>query len=169
MNVNEYLSTVPPSCLSGLRPQAGPDAGWWVLRCVCGCVEGAVLGYPLGELKTDVDEEYAGWLVSPLSFRCGKCGRVTPFLDTAIHGEGGAWGHGCSAYRGEGEPMPAACPRCQATQAGVHVILGYHEERIQDFGDDPNFALAEYFDGVLVQCACEGCGHVWGVTNLDTK
>jgi hypothetical protein len=173
VNLDEYLETVPPSCLSELRPERFESLGWW-LRCPCGGDEGVVLGHPLGALKPGVGERYAGLLVSPLSFRCDTCGETTEFLDTAVHGEGARsasfdGGVGCAAVRGEGEPTPAACPRCRRTRAGVNVILNYHHDRIQDFRDDPNFALVEYFDGVVVECVCEACGHVWVVAEFDTN
>jgi hypothetical protein len=174
VNLDEYLSAVPPSCLAGLRPEKGPDTGWWGLRCACGSDEGAVLGHPLGPLKPDVAQEYAAWLVSPLSFRCDTCGQTTEFLDTAVHGEGARFasyggGVGCCAIRGEGEPTPAACPRCQRTRVWANAIFNYHDDRIQDFLDDPNFALVEYFDWFTLECVCTECGHVWRAAEIETK
>jgi hypothetical protein len=176
MRLDEYLATTPPRCLSGFRPvSADPEIGdaGWRLRCLCGSEKGAILGHPLGSVKPG----FEGWktLVSPMTFRCAGCGRQTPLLDTAEHGEGSehakreGWEVGCAAYRGEGEGEPTACPECASTRVTALVSLSYHDDRIADFWDDPHFPLADYFDGFTLHCECSVCGCRWEASRIDTK
>jgi hypothetical protein len=109
-----------------------------------------------------------------MAFRCAACARQTPLLDTAQHGDGSEYaqregGIGCAAYRGEGEGEPAACLKCGSTRATGIVSLSYHDDRIADFWDDPNFPLADYFDGFTLHCECSVCGHTWEASRIDTK
>jgi hypothetical protein len=140
---------------------------------VCGGEEGVILGYPLGALKPDF--EGCELMVSPLSFRCASCGRTTQLLDTAEHGEASefakaeAWEFGCAAYRGEGDAVPAACPACGVCRVIAVVYLSFHDDRVYDFEENPEFPLADYFDAFWLDCLCSVCGRRWEVSKIDTK
>jgi hypothetical protein len=176
VDLDEYLRQTPPRSLRELRPvlvSADGDQAAWRLRCACGSEHGTVLGHPLGDLKPGF--EGSDMMVSPFSFRCAGCGRVTDFLDTDIHGEGGEFKTregseiGCAAYRGEGEPTPAACPVCHGQLVGGVVNVSYHDERIEDWEEDPTFPLADFFNLFWLDCTCVGCGKKWQLTMIDTK
>jgi hypothetical protein len=176
VDVVDYLKRTPPRCLAVLYPlhlSATEDTAVWRLRCTCGGEGGEVLGHPLGDFNPEYEE--AGFIVSPLSFRCGRCGKQEIFLDTAEDGEGAEFvkheGHeiGCAAYRGEGEPVPAVCPRCGCTRVAAIVTLCYNDERIWVWEDDPRFPLADCFNVFRLDCSCMACEHIWEVSTIDTK
>ncbi|HEY1187094.1 MAG TPA: hypothetical protein VGE74_05520 [Gemmata sp.] len=176
MDIDEYLRRTPPRSLSELRPVLVSESGdevTWRLRCACGSERGTILGHPLGDLKTGF--EGSEFMVSPFSFRCADCARVTGFLDTDIHGEGGEFKmrdgleFGCAAYRGEGEPTPAACPHCQGQVVRGVATVTYHDDRIEDWEENPSFPLADFFNWFRLDCTCSGCGHAWELTTIDTK
>jgi hypothetical protein len=176
MDVPNYLKLTPPRCLRGLRPvsvSARDDEAVWRLQCACGAEAGVILGYPLGDLKPGF--EGSDILVSPFTFQCEVCGQHIGILDTDEHGQGAEYvklfGYetGCAAYRGEGEPVRAACPRCGWTRLAAVVTLYYNDEDIWAWEDDPSFPLAACFNVFRLDCCCLACQHSWEVSLIDTK
>ncbi len=176
-SIINFLTRTPPQCLSGLKPEpvsVTSEEVVWKLKCVCGSDFGAVLGYPLSELKPGIESSDID-MVSPFRFRCGKCQREVEFLDTRVHSEGAELGkeegfeNGCAAYTGEGEPTLVACSKC-----GQHVLrsiatMYYHDERVDDWEEDNSFRLPDYFCGFRLSSTCRDCNLRMEVANIDTK
>ncbi len=174
------IRSTPPRCLRRFRAVLVPAAKSrdlvtaWKLVCRCGSAEGAVLGHPLGDLKPGFEE--VPLFVSPLSFRCARCGAVTKLLDTDADGTGAELARlngsaiGCAAYRGRGRKKPYPCRRCGVSRGEVVVTLWYNEDYIYDLEDDGiEFPFENLFSGVHAHSRCSECGMVSQVTDIDTK
>src|SRR5262249_44521776 len=125
-----------PSCIAGFELQrttpksrASQQQGTaFALSCKCGSKEGAVLGYPLRDLRRD----YTGTqFVGPLAFTCSSCQQLTEIIDSDVHGYHGA----LKRYLGESSP-PATisgkgvrktfeCPNCSGTMLRVTAEFFY--------------------------------------------
>ena len=160
MDVADYLNRTPPRSLRGLRPVSVSTTGnkaVWRLRCGCGSEEGAILS----------DARY--------TFQCEDCGQQTLVMDVDEHGEGAEiarlerHGIGCAAERFHGEQEFMKCPNCGVSRLTAVVTVTYHDDRIGEWEDDPNFPLADFFNVFWLDCRCSACGHPWQASCLDTK
>ena len=173
VRIAQHIRENPPSCVTGFRLRSGrlPERlddfhTAYNLSCPCGHGQGSVRGYPL----IDYNQYYVGPdFITPLSFRCEACGAVTQIIDTDAHGyhaevarlEGGS---GSAKLRGDGEPVPFACPGCSAVLFTVTVCFVYWDFDIML--DEPGLPGEEFFNLFLIYVSCQNCGTVSSVVDL---
>jgi hypothetical protein len=129
----------------------------WRLRCGCGS-------------ETGVISEALRFV-----FRCVGCDRETLFLDLDQHGEAAEIAR-FEGYRtnsltsgADTDLEQVNCPGCGASRLTATVTVTYHDERIWEWQDDPNFPLADCFNVFRLDCRCLACGHSWESCTIDTK
>lgn len=153
----------PPSCLDGFQTEPVPleadtwdDRVGWKVTCPCGTESGKLLGYPLGELKSD----YSGpvLFVSPLAFQCSSCDRLIEIIDTDKHGYDGECGHGAATIRGEGERSAYTCQSCGAMTFRVATCFQHSHFDIIEDEPDLEPVAQNYFDWFACTGSCTNCG-----------
>lgn len=159
-----HVQRTPPRCLGGFsfrepqESQPWAESVGWSLTCSCGGTTGQFLGYP---------SEHG--LLSPLSFRCSKCAKVTEVFDSNRHGYNSEIGAGgCGYPLGTGEPTAFACPKCSGTEfSAAGRFMHSHFDVIQDEPElEPR--AQDFFDSVAFGGTCSGCGAAAEFANFKT-
>lgn len=175
--IAHHLRRTPPSCVRGFRlipaelPLYWDDSckSVWRLSCSCGSEQGRVLGYSLREYNKDYNGPES--FLSPLSFECVTCGKVTEILDTDRHGyhsevskrEGGI---GSVIYHGQGQPKPFPCRACRREIFEVTVGFVYWDSVFDLLFDKPELPCEEFFIVFLSYGRCAGCGELSELTDF---
>ncbi len=139
------------------------------LACTCGEQRGRVLGYPLRDYNPNYDGPEC--FISPLSFECTDCRKVTEIFDTDIHGyhsevakiEGGI---GSVKGRGEGPRQPFSCSACGEQVFVVTVGFVYWPAAFDLLFNEPGWPILEFFNVFLCHGRCVACGEVSAVTDF---
>jgi hypothetical protein len=170
-------STVP-TCLQKFKaigPKVDPEV-WhqsvsWKLECPCGNSIGAVLGYPLRDYVRD----YSGpeTFLSPLAFRCAKCGMLTELIDTNEHGYDAENGkelkseYRGATIRGNGERIAFPCRNCKKTEIEPTARFFHsHFDLIEDFPElEPR--VQDFFDAFGCSGKCTTCGTESSIADFE--
>ena len=161
----QWSWTHPPRCLSSVAVAPLKEAdifeedesfAHFALSCPCGENTWRVLGYaPEPEL-----------LLSPLSLKCCKCGRLAEIFDIEKHGYDSELGNGCCSRRAEGEQIELRCANCNKSEFQAAAVVSYQMDESELDGAEKDKAQ-DLFDTFYLSILCTNCGHKTGVCDYE--
>ena len=168
------LATRPPRCLGELvttpcaKPRMRFDGHgsslntYFELACSCGGGTHTILGYP----RRNPDAGNASVFLSPLSLRCGTCGRVAALIDTSKDGHDAELGL-TGSLRGEGQAVEYECAKCGRQDFSLVVRLEYPDDLLDQ--DDEEFRGREQdlFSWFTLVARCHGCGVLQAASDFE--
>jgi hypothetical protein len=111
--------------------------------------------------------------LSPLAFRCAKCGTVTEIIDTNEHGYDAENGKiiesefRSSTIRGNGERSAFPCTECKETEfQPTALFMHSHFDLIEDFPElEPR--VQDFFDAFGCKGKCANCGTESSIADFE--
>jgi hypothetical protein len=161
----EYFWNNPPRCVAGftLKALRQEPVSTFQLICGCGGETGEVLGYRLSAYRSD-------WtgpeLVSPLSFRCHQCQKVTEIIDTDIHGYDGEIGSPVN-IQGKGKRVAFQCPSCMSDEMSVTVHFQCDGGELDLKRDEPTIAVQDFFGWFQARGLCSKCQSAFSIADFE--
>lgn len=160
----------PPRCLANVLAVAtelledrGRDSVAFQISSLDGPDIAQVLGYRLSRYNPDHDGVE---FISPLSLSWPEATEPTPIFDSNIHGYHGEMGSSAK-LRGVGPPELFACPACRGERFRVSVQFDYGEACRHLAEDEPELAVEDYYDNIMVDGECAGCGRNSRILDMD--
>jgi hypothetical protein len=170
LDLQTYVLAHPPRCLSLVSASPvdpledrGFDSITFRLSSIDGQVTAEILGHSLSRYNPDY---HGDELISPLFLSWkGRTDQV-PLFDSDVHGYHGEMGDSAK-LRGDGPPNGFRCPNCSGSEFTVSVQFDYGEACHDLAEDDPDLAVEDYFQNILVGGQCMNCDVATRVLDMD--
>ena len=169
-DLRAHVLAHPPRCLAdvlaapaGLLEDRDMDSVAFRLTPHAGPSLAQVLGHKLSRYNLDYD---GGEFISPLSLLWSGASAPAPVFDSDVHGYHGEM-ESSAKLRGDGPPEAFSCPACGGGVFHVSVQFDYGEACHDLAEDEPDLAVEDYFQNIMVDGLCIGCGKISRVLDMD--
>lgn len=171
----ERIRTVPPRCLSDLKPTffsyeyEGYHNVRWALACQCGCARGKVLGRWMN-FSQNQDPRF-NHFGAPHAFVCAACDRTAEFFDKRYHGYDAEIMPDQTNRFVEDPPagprQAFQCPKCAANEGAV--VAAFSQSHFDAIDDQPDRRprVQDFFDSMGIRFTCASCQNEANVTGYE--
>lgn len=168
--LRDRLQHAVPRCLAGVAAERAPlvnDLGaestaFTLRQLKTGDGAAQILGYPLEPEAADASEPP---FISPLTLRWSDKTKAKLF-DSDKHGYH-AQLESSAKLRGKGTPTVFCCGRCGADRFIVRVQFDYWDGCADLLEEEPDIAIQDWFQGIVVAGTCLACRETTEVLGMD--